>query len=120
MAPELHLDVSGARTDRSDIYALAITIWEVCIALSVSDRCMLANILAQTFTSKTPFSHISNEFALSRRVILGERPHKPTDCENVGFNENLWDLLQQGWGPQPESRPPLSKFIEVLSMEVSR
>jgi hypothetical protein len=30
MAPELLLDVSGARTDKSDVYALAITIWEVC------------------------------------------------------------------------------------------
>jgi hypothetical protein len=120
MAPELHLDVSGARTDRSDIYALAITIWEARIGLLVSDHCMIADTLAQTFTFKAPFSHISNDFALSRRVILGERPHKPTDCENVGFNETLWDLLQKGWGPQPESRPPLSEFIEVLSREVSQ
>jgi serine/threonine protein kinase len=32
MAPELYLDDKGARTDRSDIYALTVTIWEVCNA----------------------------------------------------------------------------------------
>jgi hypothetical protein len=70
----------------------------------------------QIFTTKVPFFHIENDLAFLMRVVDGERPTKPTGCENIGFTKQLWSLMQQGWAKQPDSRPPLSAFIEVLEV----
>jgi hypothetical protein len=70
---------------------------------------------AQTFTLDLPFSHIRDTFGLFLRVAKGdERPIKPNGCEKIGFTNDLWDVMQQGWSAQPEFRSSLSAFIEVL------
>jgi hypothetical protein len=116
MAPEL-FNQEEPRTDRSDIYALSITIWEVSIGLVVVDRCVIG-MLAQVFALKLPFSdHIRDTFELIVRVARGERPTKPDGCENVGFTDDLWDLMQRGWSAEPMSRPSLPEFVEVLQTQ---
>jgi hypothetical protein len=66
----------------------------------------------QTFALKPPFFHIREDIAIIWHVEKGERPIKLMDCDNIGFTDGLWDLMQRGWASQPESRPPLSAFIE--------
>jgi hypothetical protein len=51
------------------------------------------------------------------RVLKGERPTKPIDCENIGFTEELWGMMQRGWASQLESRPSLSEFVELLEVQ---
>jgi hypothetical protein len=68
----------------------------------------------QVFTSKTPFFLIQNDVMVLHKVLNGERPPKPVDCENVGFTDELWDLMQRGWAAEPESRASLVDFIQVL------
>jgi hypothetical protein len=69
------------------------------------------------FTLKPPYSHLRSYVEVIVRVMRGERPTKPVDCENIGFTDDLWDLMQQGWAKEPESRPSLSAFIEVLESQ---
>jgi hypothetical protein len=47
-------------------------------------------------------------------VLRGERPTKPTDCEDVGFSDTLWDVMQRGWDAKAELRPPLADFAAAL------
>jgi hypothetical protein len=79
--------------------------------------CRLVETLAQIFTLETPFSHIGNDHAVSMRVMKGERPSKPTSCQHTGFTDTLWDLMQRGWTSNPESRPLLSAFIDILEAD---
>jgi hypothetical protein len=69
---------------------------------------------AQVFTCKLPFFEIKDDFAAFYTVLTGKRPSKPVNCESIGFSDELWDVMQRGWGPEPNSRPPLGAFIEVL------
>jgi hypothetical protein len=76
-------------------------------------------MLAQIFTLNLPFSHIRDTFGLFLRVAKGdERPINPVGCENIGFTDDLWDMMQRGWSAQPESRSSLSAFIELLESQV--
>jgi hypothetical protein len=116
MAPELIIDEQGVRTEQSDVYALATTIWKVCTGRLADDRCILAETRAQMFSSQPPFFDISNHIALSLRVIQGGRPLKPTGCENIGLTDDLWEVVQRGWAKELSSRPALSAFMEVLEV----
>jgi hypothetical protein len=75
---------------------------------------MLLKTLAQTFTLEVPFSHVRNDHAIAMRTVKGERPLKPISCENIGFSDDLWDVMEQGWASSPDSRPFLSAFFDVL------
>jgi hypothetical protein len=71
----------------------------------------------QVFTAKIPFSHIENDVVVLNKILNGERPSKPVGCESVGFNEELWDVMQRGWTPDPDSRATLGAFFGVLGGE---
>jgi serine/threonine protein kinase len=110
MAPELFTDSESPRSDVSDIYALTITVWEVrCLP----GDCPMLNCV-QIFTLQTPFSHIKNDYAVLFRAQHGERPPKPEGCEAIGFIDELWEVMQQGWATEPQSRQPLSAFADLL------
>jgi hypothetical protein len=66
------------------------------------------------FTSKTPFFHIRNDIAVLNKVLNGERPPKPVDCESVGFSDTLWEVVERGWAAEPELRALLPEFLKVL------
>jgi hypothetical protein len=117
MAPELLSDFLGKRTEESDIYALAITIWEVRTGPLADDPCLLAETSAQIFTSQAPFPHILNELMIAGQVVGGLRPLKPTDCEKIGLTDALWHQMQRAWASEPEVRPALSTFIDVLEVQ---
>jgi hypothetical protein len=68
----------------------------------------------QVFTSKTPFFQIGNDIVVLNKVLNGERPPKPVDCESVGFSDELWDVVERAWAAEPESRASLADFIKVL------
>jgi hypothetical protein len=74
-------------------------------------------MLAQVFVLEMPFYHIRDNVALALRVLKGERPTKPIGCENIGFTDDLWDMMQRGWSAKPESRPSLSAFVEMLQSQ---
>jgi serine/threonine protein kinase len=115
IAPEL-LDADKPRTHLSDIYALAITIWEVRVGSGEVRVHILTSdgTSVQVFTSTTPFSHIRLDHVVVVKVLSGERPPKPVDCESVGFSNELWDVVKRAWDAEPESRASLADFIQVL------
>ena len=99
MSPELLDPVrfgreDGRATKESDCYALGMVILEV-------------------LSGKPPFSGDSG-LVVMRKVIEGERPGRPGGKEEVWFTDNLWEILEQCWLPQPERRPAIEAVLECL------
>jgi len=99
MSPEL-LDPDrfglgdGRPTKDSDCYALGMVVLEV-------------------LTGKSPFPN-DNNLIVMRKIIEGERPGRPRGKEGVWFTDDLWEMLEQCWSPQPESRPAINAILQCL------
>ena len=99
MSPEL-LDPdrfgreNGRPTKDSDCYALGMVILEV-------------------LTGKPPFPDC-NGMVVMRKVVEGERPGRPQGGEGVWFTDDLWEMLERCWLPQPERRPAVDTVLRCL------
>ena len=99
MSPELLDPVrfgreDGRATKDSDCYALGMVILEV-------------------LSGKPPFSG-DGGLVVMRKVIEGERPGRPEGKEKMWFTDDLWEILEQCWLPQPERRPAIDAVLECL------
>ena len=98
MSPELLDPVrfgreDGRATRESDCYALGMVILEV-------------------LSGKPPFPG-DGGFIVMRKVIEGERPGRPEGKE-VWFSDNLWEILERCWLPQPGRRPTIEAVLECI------
>lgn len=96
MSPELldpcHLAFKdGQRTIASDCYALGMVIFEV-------------------LSGQAPFARY-NRFMVPQKVTGGERPERP---ESRWFTDDLWNVLELCWSPQPVDRPTVGTVFEFL------
>jgi len=90
MSPELLVpDQFGLEesrpTKQSDCYALGMTIYEV-------------------LSGQVPFSQYSI-FAITCRVLDGDRPTRPEGEQKAQFTDGIWEMLELCWKPQPGDRP---------------
>jgi hypothetical protein len=105
-------DTKASPSERSDVYALSITIWEVRPCLAFRSRTQPRR---QLFTLQTPFHDIRQNMTVMFKVFHhDERPSEPKDCRELGFSEELWGVVKRGWAKDPEQRPPLAVFDTVL------
>jgi len=94
MSPELiNPQQFGFKTSRptksSDCYALGMAIYE-------------------TISGRLPF-HKHTDLSVLIMVLKGERP-----LREVGFADNLWEILEQCWMPQPNTRPSIKDVLQGL------
>ena len=64
----------------------------------------------QAFTGAVPFDDITTEMALLA-IMSGKRPRRPS---HSSFTDELWTSTQNCWNQDPDSRPEVSKVLEVL------
>lgn len=102
MAPELLLPEKfgikkAVPSKEADIYALGMTVYQV-------------------LTGNWPFFP-RREGEVVHAVILGERPPKPGNAEEIGMTEDLWHLMEACWRENRKVRPAiaevLSKFYDI-------
>ncbi|KAF9510655.1 hypothetical protein BS47DRAFT_1407121, partial [Hydnum rufescens UP504] len=90
LAPEVFLGQVVRANVATDIYSLALTIWELA-------------------SFELPFSHLSHAFLVPRQVERGDRPPLPpmigTFDSQSGAGKRIWGLLQQMWHQDPKNRP---------------
>jgi hypothetical protein len=115
MAPELHAESSPNSSEpklgvQTDIYALAMTIWEVRCAHHLM-WLYLTRSCAQLFSGQPPFAHLRKDAYVMMNVLNGARPSKPSATTEIGFTDDVWDLIQRGWAEEPSDRPMLWEFL---------
>ena len=97
MSPEL-LDPEipiHQQTKHSDCYAFGMVIYEV-------------------LSRRIPF-HRCPGLVVVGKILKGDRPERPGGVERVWFKANdLWELLNQCWAPQPEDRPGIGDVLQCL------
>jgi serine/threonine protein kinase len=99
MSPELldpdQFDLEDSRpTKDSDCYALGMVILEV-------------------LSGKPPFPNYNGLIAM-RKIVEGELPGRPQGAEEVWFTDDLWEMLEQCWSPQPGWRPTIEAVLQCL------
>lgn len=97
VAPEITSGGEGRVNEKSDIYALAMTVY----ALG---------------TRSLPFGHIGQDAAACRVARKGERPPK---CDSLGGltreeTERLWSLMERMWDRVPQGRPMMSSARDEM------
>jgi hypothetical protein len=48
------------------------------------------------------------------KVLSGARPSKPSATTEIGFTDDVWDVIERGWAVEPSSRPLLSEFLDSM------
>ena len=99
MSPELfdpeHFGLKDSRrTKESDCYALAMVILEV-------------------LTGQVPFPRYEGVVVM-RKVINGERPERPQGPGAMWFTDDVWEMLERCWSPNPKLRPAVGIVLECL------
>lgn len=99
MSPEL-LDPSefgledGRPTEKSDIYALGMVVYEV-------------------LSEQPPFPGCRDAVAI-RKIMKGEHPIRPSGTQGAWFNDELWRMLEICWKPNRDDRPDLKTLLYCL------
>ena len=98
MSPELldpdHLEFEDGRPTRdSDCYALGMVILEV-------------------LSGRVPFAGYHNLIVM-QKIIRGEHPERP---EGVWLTDDLWEVLERCWSPQPRNRHAVESVLECLGL----
>ena len=97
MAPECLAPDQGDHhrlTKESDCYSFGMVIFEV-------------------LSGQVPFQGVYIPSILEK-VLKGERPGRPQGAEGVWFTDDVWEMVEQCWSPQPERRPTARAVLEFL------
>ena len=81
-------------TKESDCYALGMVAYEV-------------------LSGQMPFYQWKGPVII-RKVMSGERPGRPQGTQAVWFTDDLWEILELCWKPQPRDRPSLKTLLQCL------
>ncbi|KIL54736.1 hypothetical protein M378DRAFT_174103 [Amanita muscaria Koide BX008] len=92
MSPELMTGKQCTPTKESDIYAYAMTCYEI-------------------LSGDVPFKSVRNEANLIHNVIIEKQ--RPEHAESCGLDD-MWDIITKCWAEEPEDRPRTAKVLELV------
>ncbi|OCH88849.1 kinase-like protein, partial [Obba rivulosa] len=98
MSPELldpeEFDLEKAELSHpSDIYALALVIWEI-------------------FTGRVPFDQFRLDATVITQVLRGTRPRRPPQATQLGLSDDVWLMMEACWHPVWQDRPDIVTVVE--------
>lgn len=118
MAPEC-LDGELA-TQSSDIYSLGVTMWEVIgSVIDFPGSCSVFIVIGyeQIFSGEVPFANFADRLLPRLVVDQKKRPERPPLLET---QDNIWQLIQRCWDPDPASRPSIGVVQRLLEPHTTR
>ncbi|KAJ7587898.1 kinase-like domain-containing protein [Mycena floridula] len=87
----------GPNSLKGDVYAYGCVCYEI-------------------FTGQVPFHELSNDIAVSLKIIRGSRPARP---ETPLMEDDVWNLIRDCWKQDPDDRPTAEQIVQRLSNEGS-
>lgn len=79
-----------------------------------SDRYALGMVIYEVLSGQVPFAPCNVGFIVSRKIVEGERPERPSGLCGMWFTDDLWALLEWCWSAQPQNRPTTEVVLEHL------
>ncbi|KAJ6501178.1 kinase-like domain-containing protein, partial [Mycena vitilis] len=79
-----------------------------------SDVYAVACVFYEILTGKVPFYELPNDMNVMFRVAEGKRPSRPLPGSGTQITDTLWELMQNCWDKDAESRPTSSQIVERL------
>jgi len=121
MAPELFRINDEGKSDlstrESDVFALAMVTFEVSnvhygtlCSGSETPSCTLL----QVFTGQVPFAEYRASAMVTKSIMDGERPPRPSKGKKLGLSDEFWEIIQSSLAHEVEKRPPVETFVEFL------
>ena len=96
MAPELVADSSYIPITRAtDVWSFGMLSLEI-------------------FTDNVPFSHVSNEAFIPLVIRVGSLPTRTEHATTRGLSDAMWNLMNQCWQRDPQSRPSMSEIHGII------
>ena len=120
MSPELLdpdlLKISDGRpTKQSDCYALGMVVYEVHADVIFPTSTEVRFVYHQVLCGEVPYWEITNEAGVMLAITRGDRPQKPEAMENLGFTNQLWELVEQCWSADTSARPDVRTILSHLN-----
>ena len=112
IAPELLASTSTTyqASVPSDIYAIAMTIYEVSPRSLIRTK----SDSGQVLVGERPFAGRAGT-ELACEIVLGRKwPQKPITPEKLGFTGEVCELLQRCWEKEPSARPSIEDVSTCL------
>ncbi|KDQ58880.1 hypothetical protein JAAARDRAFT_175539 [Jaapia argillacea MUCL 33604] len=84
-----------------------------------SDVHSYGRVCLELWTGQKPFHDIVNEVTVIRKVARGERPDRPSSTdEHTGqpMPDELWNLIEKCWSPEPRDRPTMGEVIQEMKI----
>lgn len=64
----------------------------------------------------SPYNDIQSDISLLLNTILeGDRPKKPENAVRLGFNDELWTIVEQCWHENRAERPRIEEILPYLN-----
>ncbi|KAI0938512.1 hypothetical protein AcV5_000179 [Taiwanofungus camphoratus] len=99
-APEVLNSEHPRGSRESDVYSLAMVMWEV-------------------FAGRVPFHECPNEGQVIHKILHGRRPERPEEASGLGLYDDVWDLMVTSWHEEPQRRPNAAVILRRLQRIVS-
>ena len=80
-----------------------------------SDRYALGMVIYEVLSGQVPFAPCNVGFIISKKIVEGERPERPSGLRGTWFTKDLWALLERCWSAQPQTAPPRSLYLDIWS-----
>jgi hypothetical protein len=117
MAPELLVpsnDRSNMPTRSSDVFAFGSLMLQVG-DLALQSNAVLVDDSGKVYTENMPYAGLSMAQVLLK-IMKGEPSSRPVDpiALERGFDDGLWDLMNDCWLFRPEERPSMSEVRRRL------
>ncbi|KAH8091675.1 kinase-like domain-containing protein [Cristinia sonorae] len=80
---------------------------------STTDVYSFAMTAIELYTGQPPFPEF-NDRQVSRKVVAGLRPSRPTLLDGISISDNIWTLLQSCWSEKINTRPTSHVVVEAF------